>query len=196
MTWKDISIEQYIQLYNLTNGVELEDDNISQYDLFFKQIGIVKRLSTNEVENLPITALNQLKQDLQFLSKEPEQLELKTEIEIDGIKYKLKDNLANFTLGEWVDLESFNKDFINNMHRLLSVLYVREGQTSYNPIICDEVADVFLKKMDIETGLAAFFFIWLTGTHYIQSDIQDCSMFQVIQQTVNKLLKEKEQLAV
>lgn len=185
-TWKDISIKQYIELYNLKE----DEDGI---ELFINQIAIVKGITANEVENIPFTEFESLKNELKFLANEPAQTDLKKEVVYNGQKYLLKDDLTAFTLGEWIDLDTFNKDCINNMHRILSVLYTKEGQLTYNPAVCDETAEIFFEKMDIETALAAFFFFYLFALNYIPSDSADCSMFQKLEQYLNQMKLQLEQ---
>ena len=190
MIWKDINIKKYIQLYNLKEDEE-------GIELFINQIAIVKGLTVNEVENVAFTEFESLKNELKFLATEPDQTNLKKEVEFEGVKYHIRKDFTAFKLGEWIDLESYNKDAINNMHRILAVLYTREGQTTYNTDVSDEVAGIFLEKMDIETALAAFFFFYLFALNYIPSDTVNCSMFQMVQMKLKEMkqdLKEGKQL--
>lgn len=175
--WDKISIKQYIQLYDLKFEDELE--------LFINQIALIKGLTISEVENIPFTEIKNLKAELLFLSAEPDHTKIKSEIIIDGVKYKMKENLLDFTLGEWIDLESYNKDFVHNMHRVLSILYKKEGVTSYNPTECDELADLLYEKLDIESALSAFFLFSIFGLNYMNSDIQGFSAFQKAQMNLN-----------
>ena len=56
--WKDISTKQYIQLYNLK-----EDDD---FEMILKQIGIIYEMSQDEVENIPLSEFNQIKNDIKY----------------------------------------------------------------------------------------------------------------------------------
>jgi hypothetical protein len=188
--WKDISTKQYIQLYNLK-----EDD---YFEMILKQIGIIYEMSQDEVENIPLSEFNQIKNDIAFMAYQPEQYNLKKEIVVEGKKYLLQD-LDKLTLGEWADLESYNGDCINNLHSIMAVLYRKEGITKYIPSEVDDAAQLFLDKVDIETTLAAFFLFYLFGLNFIQSDIKDCSMFQKVEmemkkKEVKKLITKGKQL--
>ena len=88
-----------------------------------------------------------------------------------------------------MDLESYSKDFINNMHRVLAVLYKKQNQTSYNPGFANLVSEIFYKQMNIQTGLAAIFFFYLFALNYIPSDSEGYSMLDKMIMNLNQLNK-------
>jgi hypothetical protein len=161
-----------------------------------QQIGIIYGLTDEEVENIPVQEFYSIKDDLSFLSKEPESTNIKREFQINGITYKLKEDLSSITLGEWMDFEAFNKDCINNLSSIMALLYRKEGLTKYVPSEVDEASELFLDNVDIETCLAAFFLFFLFALNYIPSDIQDCSMFQKAELEVMKLKNQLEKQLV
>lgn len=175
LSWKDISIKKYIQLYNLKD--------LDEMDSIIKQTSIIFDKPESDVERMKLSEYNELSTHLHFLSGEPESTDLKKEFILDGAIYKLKD-FNSFTLGEWVDLEHWNKDTINNLHFIMSILY-------QNPDI--DVADsamIFYEKLDIETTLSAFFFFYLFGLNFIPSDIKDCSMLDKVMNQMNQLKQQ------
>lgn len=164
--WNEISIEKYIQLY------KIEEKEMDDIDLLINQLSIVYELSINEVENLEMAVVNDLKGEITFLNYEPNQtINLDKPIVIDGVEYQFNKNLNTLTLGEFADLEYYKNDVINNIHNITSILFKKEKD---NDAI--ENSDIFLKKMDIETALSAFFFFYLFATNYIMSDTKGYSL--------------------
>lgn len=178
--WSDINLNQYIKLHNLYKE---EGDEI---ELIFKRLMILFDLTYDEVENINITDYNKIKSDLIFMNSEPNQTNFKETLEIDGVEFKFI-NLDAITLGEWVDLDYYQKDFINNIHRILAILY--KPQTKV-----DNVSEFLLEKMDVETGLSAFFFFYLFGLSCIPSDSEGYSQLDkaMMEMQKAKSLLEKE----
>lgn len=203
-SWKDISIRQYIALYNLDKTLpeplkdnptedDITDYELQMYDFMLKKIGILYGLNESKVENIPMSHFQTMKSEMEFTSTEPETCDIKNEIIIDGTTYKLKEDLGNIKLGEWVDFEAFNKDSISNLNRILALLYKKEGLDKYIPSEVDEAAEAFLDNVDIQTCLAAFFLFYLFALNFIPSDIQDTSMFQKAEMEIQKLKIEMNQ---
>jgi hypothetical protein len=186
-SWTDITTRQYIALYNIK-----EDDD---FELMLKQIGIIYGLTQTEVENIPLQQFYAIKDDMVFLKEEPKMTDMKREIIIDGVKYLYKD-VWGMTLGEFYDLERWNKDCVNNLHSIMAILYRKEGIDKYIPSEVDAAADLFLDNVDIQTTLSAFFLSFLLGLNYTPSDIMDCSMLdKVIMEIQNQKKEMKKELA-
>lgn len=58
-----------------------------------------------------------------LMDADSQDCDLQKLIEIDGVEYGFHPNLANITVGEFVDLEYLCKDLNANMGRFLSVVY-------------------------------------------------------------------------
>lgn len=184
MNWSDVSIDMYIKLY------QVEQEELEEIDLLCKRIGILYGLSDEEVENMPITKYNQLQGELAFLLQEPNQTNLKHEIELNGVKFYLH-NPTELSLGEWVDLESLqNEDVMNHIHQVMAMLYKKSKDGKYNPALAADNAELFLHRMDIETALSAFFFFYLYVTDYIMSNTADCSVLDKIIQGLKQMKME------
>lgn len=186
MNWSEITIDKYIQLY------QLEKDELEDIDLLIKRIAIIYELTEQEVENISITRYNEMQGELSFLLEEPSQTKLREVIEFDGIKYYLNKSLKEMKLGEWMDLESIQKDdVLSNIHKVMGILYKKDLNANYCPKTADELSALFFMKMDIETALAAFFFFYLYGCNYIQIT-KDCSLLEQMIQGLNQMKNQQE----
>ncbi len=177
-SWNQVSIEKYINLYNLYKN---ESDEI---EILFKRLGILLDLTYEEVNDLPLSEYNDIKENLDFLNKEPNQSNYKQTFEIDGITFTLKE-FNKFKLGEWVDMEYYQKDFINNLHRIINILYTNSENK--------DMSELLFKKMDIESAMGVFFFLYLFALDFTPSHIQDCSQLEIAIQGMNKLKNQLDQ---
>ena len=168
-SWKDINLTKFIQL-NLTN--ELEDE----IDRVFQRIGIIYDLSQDEVANISIADYQSMKIEMEFMDSQPSQTDFKETVEYQGVKYHFNKNLNTLCLGEFVDLESYSKDTINNLPSIMGILYRPEGITSYNTDTANQSSIVFEEHMDVETALAGLLFFYLFANDYLMSDIPNSSM--------------------
>lgn len=176
-SWSEVNLDKYIKLHNLYKE---EEDEI---ELTFKRLSILLEIPYSQVEEIPLVTYNQMKEDLAFLQKEPNQTKYLETFEIDGITFKMI-NLNGIKLGQWVDLEYYQKDFINNIHRILAILYKPESTF-------DDVSEFLLNKMDVETGLSAFFFFYAIGLSFTPSDLEGYSM---LEKAMMEMEKAKNQL--
>lgn len=183
--WNDISIKKYIQLYNL------EENKLDEIDTLINQLSIVYDLSIDDVESLDLVKVNELRSEITFLNSEPKQTKnLDNPIIIDGKMFIFNKNLNSLSFGEFVDLETYKSDVINNIHKIASILFRSEDFTKYNTQEADSNAELFLQEMDIETALSGFFFVYLFALNYIMSDTKGYSMLDKAMIGMTKNLKE------
>lgn len=186
--WSDISIEKFIKLYNLKNINDLDD-----IDILINELCIIYDLTDDEVESLPMEKINSLRDEMYFISTEPKQTNVKNIIEIDGINYYLKNNLNTLTYGEWKDLKFYESlGSIENLHKINSILYTNDINEKYNPEKSDVRAEIFYKKMDVETATSSLLFFYLFLMNYVISDIQGCSLLDRIISGMEELKKKKK----
>mgnify|MGYP000485742758 CR=1 FL=1 len=171
-SWSEINIEKYIALNNLYKN---EQDEI---ELTLQRLCILLELSYSDVENIPLSEYNKIKEDLAFLNKEPNQTKYSDTIILGGVEYKMID-INRIKLGEFIDLEYYQKDLINNLSSIICVLYQNNGKRpDYNKVN---------KEVDIETALSAFFFIYLVGMSCSPSVSQDYSMLDLMMMEMKKI---------
>ena len=94
-------------------------------------------------------------------------MKLKKHVKIDNNIYSIIPDMSNMTTGEFVDLENYTENAVDNLHNIMSILYrKRKGKIDrwgrynvedYEPTI--EKKEKMLKlPMDIAFGCLNFFF--------------------------------------
>ena len=87
-------------------------------------------------------------------------------LELHGIEYGFIPDWENFSAGEWIDMETYTKDFWTTAHKAMSILYRpldRKWGDRYSikPYTAKEDADVFL-DMPAPLVAGALLFFWST----------------------------------
>ena len=159
--WNDITLTQYVDVIKKAKEVGLRElekvvkiicilTGIAEDDLY--------RLSTKDVAKLGGYVSH-------LLSSLPED-ELKHIIEIDGREYGFHTKLADITMGEWVDIDTYITEGVeDNLHKIMSVLYrpiiAKDGDKyaieNYEPN--EERQDLFKNKLMVGDfyGVSVFF---------------------------------------
>jgi hypothetical protein len=104
---------------------------------------------------------------LSFIKSLPNEDHYKRFIEIGGAEYYLIENLNSFCNGEWVDMEEYLKDFYQNLHLILAMLYRPVGE--YKAEDVGKRAELFKEKMMIGDVYGSFVFFSHVGTKSINS---------------------------
>ena len=175
--WSDVNIETF-QKFEELQALELPSNQ--------KNLEIVSLLCSvekNVLERFKITEINEIASEINELNVDNVvDVEIKTMIKLNKVKYGLIPNLSEMTTGEFIDLESFIQDgVVKNLHTIMSILYRpiigsinANGQYTIEDYIPSEAKEQNMLKlpMDIALGVVSFFFrLGLT----LQSDLNSSS---------------------
>jgi len=161
--WSEISVGRFMEFELLEKG------ELSNLDLMVQIVSIFCDKDSSEIEKLSIQQLGDVITDLEWVTAKP----LKNfyqSWEYDGIKYGFIPNLSSIKVGEWIDLEQYMKAPVQNLHKLLSILYrpitkIDKGVNNYQIEDYDsntskERANLFYNHMPIDLGYGvALFFL-------------------------------------
>lgn len=161
--WTEINIGQYIEFDTL------DKTNLSNLELMVNLISIFCNVDPEEVEKLTINQINDIAENFTWVNLKPMKNFYQT-WEHNGIKYGFHPNLNSIKVGEWIDLELYMKNPIQNLHKLLSVLYrpitkINNGVNEYEIEDYDSKtaksrAELFYDNMPIDLGYGtALFFL-------------------------------------
>lgn len=158
-TWDDITVEQYMILESMekTEYPELIDKGIFMVDTVYEV----------DSRNIPYTAFNTLLNSItQIYSEKPPRRKAKPSYTINGTKYQLDIDYANFTTAQFVDFTNYQKD--PDYIGMLSVVLIPDGH-SY----CDGGYDLEKVKEDLATmsvtdAMAVVGFFWTASTRFIK----------------------------
>tara|TARA_R110002074_G_scaffold4842_4_gene23641 strand:+ start:37 stop:624 length:588 start_codon:yes stop_codon:yes gene_type:complete len=175
--WSDVNIETF-QKFEELQALELPSNQ--------KNLEIVSLLCSVEksvLERFKIAEINEIASEINELNVDNVvDVEIKTMIKLNKVKYGLIPNLSEMTTGEFIDLESFIQDgVVKNLHTIMSILYRpiigsinANGQYTIEDYIPSEAKEQNMLKlpMDIALGVVSFFFrLGLT----LQSDLNSSS---------------------
>lgn len=154
--WHEVSISTYKELANLDT-----------FEGNHKVIELISILSNQDVEDIRTMNPN----DFERILKQVEwtgqlpNTEYKTQITIDEVDYYLV-KLKSLTVGEWIDLDTWCENSIENMHKILALLY-RPSNDVYNTNEMNERSELFAEKLMIADVYGTLLFFLIIGNQYL-----------------------------
>lgn len=154
--WKDISLAQMQVLMSSA------DD--------YTKLSALAGLPLSELKALPLLLIEE---GIRHMNSIGETSTFASKIEIDGKRYGFINDWDAFTLGEWIDTESYVEDFWPNAHKLMAVLY-REMEWEVGekyqlkPYTAKEDSAPFL-KMNADMVHGCLLFFWTTRSEQLIS---------------------------
>jgi hypothetical protein len=142
--YKDLTLEKYIELY------ELDIQGLSELEIQSSIIAILSDMTVDEVLDLPIPEYKKLAQQTAFMTVPPQVKPRKiSKIKINGKNFKVLDKIEDMTTGQYIDYQTYisNSD-IKMLPYTLSCLIIPEGE-KYG----DSNAIEDLKLMTVEEAL-------------------------------------------
>ena len=157
--WSDITIATY-QKY-----VKIQDGKGSEKNKIIRSVALLCNTSTAIVKKMMYSDLLDIIQIIQLLvDTEPDKEEFRKVFKFKDEEYGFCPNLSEITTGEYIDLETYCKEPIENLHIIMSILYRkitfkrndRYAIEDYNP---DEFKEELFKDcpMDIALNCLGFF---------------------------------------
>ena len=157
--WSDITIGTY-QKY-----VEIQQGKGSEKNKIIKSLALLCNTSPFVVKKMAYKDLLEIMAIIKnMIDTEPNKEQFRKVFEFNGEEYGFCPNLSNISTGEYIDLESYCKEPIENLHTIMSILYrkitfkrnERYAIEDYNP---DEFKEELFKDcpMDIALNCLGFF---------------------------------------
>ena len=161
--WSDITIETY-QKY-----VEIQEGKGSDKNKVIKSLALLCNVSPFVVKKMAYKDLLEIMGILKtMIDTEPDKEEFRKTFMFKKEKYGFVPNLSGITTGEYIDLESYCKKPIENLHVIMSILYRKvtfersERYTieSYNP---EEFKEELFKDCPMDIALSSLGFFLTLG---------------------------------
>ena len=116
--WSDITIETY-QKY-----VEIQEGKGSEKNKVIKSLSLLCNTTPFVVKKMAYKDLLEIMSILKtMIDTEPNKEEFRKMFMFKKEKYGFVPNLSGITTGEYIDLESYCKNPIENLHIIMSILY-------------------------------------------------------------------------
>jgi len=188
--WHQVTLGQFIEIGSL-------DPKSANHALMVASI--LTDVDSEEIKKYDTESFNRIVNALSWSNALPEEGGFKKVIEIDGVEYGLINRLSELSVGNWMDLEEYLKDFPQNIHKVLSILY-RPLITAlnddfriieeYESISGANRAEVFYDKMSVADVHGAVLFFCLIGNLSIKN-MKTYLENQIFQMNQKKELKPK-----
>lgn len=142
--YKDLTLEKYIELY------ELDIQGLTELEIQSNIIAILSDMTVDEVLDLPIPQYKKLAQQTAFMTVPPQVKPRKiSKITINGKNFKVLDKIEDMTTGQYIDYQTYisNSD-IKMLPYTLSCLIIPEGEKYGDSNTVED-----LKQMTVEEAL-------------------------------------------
>ena len=127
MKWNNLTLWQYQQLMpTITNP----DKDWTELDAEVKRLCIVTGLTEHQIDSLSLTALNELRKELEFLD-EPIEGKPVNYIEINKRRYRINYDIKNMPSARYIESKVFSKDTLPNLHKIAASMVIPQKRNWY-----------------------------------------------------------------
>jgi len=161
--WNDINIETYQKYIDIQEGKGSEKNKI------IKSLALLCNTNTSIIKKMLYSDLLDIMNIVKkLLENEPTKNDFKKIFNFNNQEYGFVPNLSGISTGEYIDLETYTKKPIENLHNIMSILYrpvthkVNERYTieNYNP---DQFKEELFKKCPMDIALSSLGFFLTLG---------------------------------
>ncbi len=158
-SWGEITLKQFIFIHKL-------DKKIEAIDLSIKLLSIVLDRSEEDIQSMDIKEFTAASNQLTFLSDVNMSDKIIYSFEIDGKQFDLNLNIESVKTSDYIDITSYYKDSIANIHKIMSCLCKSKEGLSKN-----EMAQLFYDKMPITIAYPAVVFFCKLSSNFTKATL-------------------------
>jgi hypothetical protein len=151
----NLTIKEFIEYENIrTSGLE-NIDKIIQIASSFTDI------SVSEYENMSFNELEKVKSKVLLLINSKPNTRLKNTFWHDGTRYKACKDEKDFKTNQYTALKQYETDVINNLHKILALIYVKcplFTKYKFNSDNVEEIGDVIYNYGKVGDVYGTLFF--------------------------------------
>lgn len=125
MTWKDVTVWQWIQLQN----VLLKKDEYTELDIAVKSLAILTNQTENQIDSLKIKDLQKQLEGIRFITDtlpEPKPVDF---IRTPGRKYRCVYDVKNIPYARYLETKFFGADIGLNIHKICASMVMPMKRT-------------------------------------------------------------------
>lgn len=134
MTWNDLTVWQYQQIYPIVTKPEKEWTNL---DVESKLVGIIYNMTDTQVDSLTIQQFNNLRSTLTFLDDKIEGKPVKY-TQVNGRRYRFIYDVQKMKAARYIESKVFSTDLISNIHKLAASMVMPMRKTWYGRWVDDK----------------------------------------------------------
>jgi hypothetical protein len=182
--WSDITIETY-QKY-----VDIQEGKGSEKNKVIKSLALLCGTTTAIVKKMLYSDLLDIMNIIKdMLDNEPDKEDFKKMFLFKEQEYGFVPNLSKISTGEYIDLETYTKEPVKNLHNIMSILYrpvinkvnERYAIENYNP---DEFKEELFKDCPMDIALSSLGFFLTLGEVLVRTSRNYLKVHQATQQKV------------
>lgn len=147
-SWNEVTVSQFQEI----NSIPLESKSRA-----LEIISILINEDIEEIRKYDMQSLNRIVAALGWCDELPNDKEFDQTLTINDITYNMV-KMSSFSVGEWMDLEQYFEDPINNLHNILGVFY-RDNDLPYDTTTSEQRANIFREHVNVGQvyGTVVFF---------------------------------------
>ena len=162
--WSDITIDTY-QKY-----VKIQEGNGTEKNKVIKSLALLCNTTPFVVKKMAYSDLLEIMGIIKkMIDTEPKKEDFKKVFKFNKIEYGFVPNLSKLSTGEYIDLEAYCKNPIENLHIIMSILYrvvtFKRGERyaieSYDP---DQFKEELFKECPMNIALSSLGFFLTLGS--------------------------------
>lgn len=150
-----LSIKQFIRYENIRTSKLENIDKIIKIANYFTNISI------SEYENMSFNELEKVKSKVLLLINSTPNTKLKNTFWHDKTRYKACKDERDFKTNQYTALKQYETDVVNNLHRILALIYVKcpvFSKYKFNSDNVDEIANVIYNHGKVGDVYGTLFF--------------------------------------
>lgn len=170
-SWNEITLGMFQEMSGL-------DPALDGLERLIEVFAIITDKDPADVAALPITSIKRIAELMQWTAETP-MPDFQRSVIINDEIYAIVPRLDELTVGEWIDMENYAADLMNNLHFFLAILYrpvVSKTATGFRVAEYDskemlERAEVFKQHMKIGEVYGASLFFSLIAMRLLKSSV-------------------------
>lgn len=157
--WNEISVNTFNELKNI--DYNKEDGVLGELETNIELLSILCDVDENAISNLSTTEFQYLISQIEFLKTMPK-VKVQDKYVINGKKYKVFLTLKDMTISQYIDFQTYYKDFNDKFAECLSCFLIPEGKKYGEGYDIVEVIDDIGNHLSIvDANSIMFFFVLL-----------------------------------
>ena len=185
--WNTLPVGKYEKIKEIIRAGEENSD--------VEILSVLCECDVNDILNAPVSEVMRLKKEALFLN-EPlnvkDRLRFKS-IVIDGVKYNVHTDFKDITTAQYLDFQTFYKEFEKNYCNVLACFIIPDGHKYNDGYDALDTAEIFREKLPVEVAENACFFFARRSSRLLQKGLRQMIWMTTLSEvrTKNQVVKEQ-----
>lgn len=109
----------------------LSDDTTTEFEKKVRLLTVLTDYNEEDIMDMPINKLSSMAEKMGFLGEMPQRKQPPSSIELNGRKYDIQYDIKNISTAQYIDFQTFIKDYEKYIVELASIVVIPKGK-KYN----------------------------------------------------------------